>query len=107
MSLSVYLTAVRPTCVFDWNITHNLGKMAAEAGLYQCLWTPEEIGVETADHLIPYLIYGLGLLEANPLYFKQFNPPNNWGDYEGFVQFVRTYLAACRLNPDAKIEVSR
>ena len=31
MSLEVYLTATRPTTVYEANITHNLGKMAQEA----------------------------------------------------------------------------
>ena len=29
MSLDVYLTVTKPTCVYDANITHNLSKMAA------------------------------------------------------------------------------
>jgi hypothetical protein len=33
MSLDITLTAVRPTPVFDANITHNLSKMADENGL--------------------------------------------------------------------------
>lgn len=33
MSLDVYLTAVRPTTVYDANITHNLGSMAHDASV--------------------------------------------------------------------------
>ena len=40
MSLDVYLTAVRPTTVYESNITHNLGKMAAAAGIYSELLAP-------------------------------------------------------------------
>jgi hypothetical protein len=48
MSLDVYLTAIRPTTVFDLNITHNLGEMARQANLYQCLWRPEEVPITHA-----------------------------------------------------------
>lgn len=107
MSLTVSLTVVRPTCVFDYNITHNLGKMATEACIYQCLWRPEEIGITKAEQLIDPLTTGLALLENDPAYFKQFNSENGWGTYENFVEFVRLYLEACKENPDAEISVGR
>ena len=40
------------------NITHNLNKMAGEAGIYEALWRPEEIGVKVAADLIPILEKG-------------------------------------------------
>lgn len=33
----------RGDCVYDANITHNLGKMADEAGIYLALWRPGEM----------------------------------------------------------------
>lgn len=107
MSLDVSLRAMRSTEVFTRNITHNLGAMAKEAGLYEYLWHPEEKGVVKAVDLIIPLSAGLGLLEGNPDYFKQFNPENGWGDYEGLVAFVENYLQACRENPDAEVSVWR
>ena len=107
MSLDVYLTAVRPTEVYSRNITHNLGKMAAEAGIYEALWRPEEISVATAEQLVPLLETGLETLRADPERFKKFNPENGWGDYEGLVNFVEAYLQACKENPDAEVNVSR
>ena len=107
MSLDVYLTAVRPTEVYWRNITHNLGKMAAEAGIYEALWRPEEINVATAEQLVPLLEAGLETLRADPERFKKFNPENGWGDYEGLVNFVEAYLEACKENPDAEVNVSR
>ena len=38
--------------VYSANITHNLTKMADEAGIYECLWRPEEIGITKAGQLI-------------------------------------------------------
>jgi len=107
MSLDVYLTAVRPTNVFEANITHNLGKMAGEAGIYQHLWRPEELGITKAAELIEPLRAGLAKLVENPTKFREFAPDNGWGTYEGLVNFVTKYLGACAENPDAEIMVSR
>jgi hypothetical protein len=107
MSLDVYLTAVRSTTVFSQNITHNLGKMASAAGVYEHLWRPDELGVKTAAELIAPLRKGLDDLLARPGHFMQFNPDNGWGSYEGLVQFVEQYLRACEENPDAEVRVSR
>ena len=121
MSLDVYLikketSYVCPCCghrkvdnvtVYDANITHNLGKMAKEAGIYMHLWRPEEIGIKEAWELIKPIEEGLYKLEDNPEYYKQFDSPNGWGLYINFVPFVSKYLAACREFPDALVEVSR
>lgn len=93
--------------VYSANITHNLGKMAVEAGIYKHLWRPEEIGIAKAAQLIPALAHGLALLKSDPERFKAFNPSNGWGDYGGFVEWVEKYLAACKENPDADVSVSR
>lgn len=107
MSLDVYLTQPMPTEVYWRNITHNLNRMAKEAGIYKHLWRPDEIGVTKAAQLIGPLADGLALLTSDPERFKVFNPPNKWGDYEGLVEFVKEYLAACIANPDADVQVSR
>lgn len=93
--------------VFDYNITHNLGKMADQAGIYQWLWRPEEQQVERAEQLIEPLREGLAKLKADPDKFRQFNPENGWGNYEGLVQFVEAYLAACEQHPHATVLASR
>ena len=93
--------------VFEYNITHNLNTMADAAGIYHHLWRPEEIGITKAAQLIEPLEKGLALLIAEPEQFKVFNPPNGWGNYEEFVQFVRAYLEACKARPDAEVRASR
>ena len=106
MSLDVYLKC--PCCeaeVYTRNITHNLNRMAKEAGVYKHLWRPGEIGIKTAGQLIEPLESGLAELKSDPEHFKQWNPDNNWGDYEGLVAFVRDYLDACKEYPDAKVSV--
>ena len=106
MSLNFYLTRVQPMVVFDTNITHNLGKMAEAAGIYNVLWRPGEYGYATAEQIIPILREGLSKLEADPEKFKKFDSPNGWGIYDHFVPFVRKVLEACEEYPDAEIMVS-
>jgi hypothetical protein len=107
VSLNVYLEAVRHTTVYERNITHNLNKMAGEAGIYECLWRPDEIGVTKAAQLIEPLRAGLAKLIAEPDRFRAFNPANGWGTYEGLVDFVQEYLSSCEENHDADVRVSR
>jgi hypothetical protein len=107
MSLDVYLTVTKPTVLFERNITHNLGKMAREAGIYEALWRPEEINVTTAEQLVPLLTAGLETLQGNPIHFRKFNPENGWGNYEGLVKFVEKYLEACIVHPDAEVRACR
>ena len=107
MSLNVSLTAVRPMIVFDANITHNLNKMAAEAGIYEVVWRPDEVGIKTAADLIEPLRAGLALLESDPERFQVFDAANGWGTYEHFVPWLKRYLVACEADPDASVEVSR
>lgn len=95
------------TNVFSSNITHNLNDMATEAGIYQHLWRPEEINITTARELIEPLRQGLHNLKSEPERYKKFNPVNGWGDYEGLVKFVETYLNACYEYPNAKVSVDR
>lgn len=107
MGLDVYLREVRETEVYSANITHNLGKMAVAAGIYEALWCPEKIGAKKAEDIVPILVVGLDALKADPEGFRIFDAPNGWGRYEHFVPFVEQYLAACQANPEATISVSR
>jgi hypothetical protein len=93
--------------MYEANITHNLGRMAEAAGIYEHLWRPEEIGITKAFELIEPLTEGLQRLRDNPDHYKQFGPSNGWGSYDGLVDWVGRYLVACKDNPDGEIEVSR
>ena len=107
MSLDVFLEAVRPTEVYWANITHNLGRMAKEAGIYEALWRPDEIGITKAEQLIAPLTEGLEKMRLRPDHYMKFDADNGWGKYEDFVPWVQRYLDACHENPDAKVTVSR
>lgn len=107
MSLDITLTATRTTTVYESNITHNLTRMASEAGLYEYLWRPEELGIRHAEELIAPLRNGLSLLKSDPERFRQFDAANGWGRYSHLVNFVEQYLAACEENPDAEVSADR
>jgi hypothetical protein len=94
-------------CLFTANITHNLNKMAMDAGIYKALWRPEEIGAKKARDLVDQLTQGLDLLRKDPERFKRFNPENGWGKYETLVEFVERYLTACTAFPSADVSVWR
>lgn len=93
--------------VFSANITHNLGNMASEAGIYEYVWRPEELGIMKAKELIEPLKAGIAELKRNPIKYKQFNPSNGWGSYDIFVPWLEKYLVACEEYPEAEITVSR
>lgn len=115
MGLDVYLKMEVDTggkephevTLYDDHITHNLGKMAAEAGVYDALWRPEEIGITTAGELIQPLAEGLEKLRSDPAHYQEFNPTNVYGDYRYLVAFVTDYLAACKKHPKASVFACR
>lgn len=109
------------------NITHNLGKMANEAGLYEALWRPyqlkegynipeddyqaeykyEEANPVQAHEIIPIIEKGLEDMKARPKHYEAFNSPNGWGMYEHFVPFIEKYLEALKKYPEAFVECDR
>ena len=113
MSLDIDLMVVQPVSVYEANITHNLGKMADAVildngkTLYQVLWRPDEHGWKFARDISDMLDEGWNILLSDPERFKQFNPENGWGSYDGLVNFVYKYRNACWDNPDAELRVSR
>lgn len=107
MSLDIYLYKYKRASIFDSNITHNLNKMAEAAGIYGCVWRPEENGFENAGQLIEPLEKGIKELKSKPDFYKQFEPDNKWGTYDDFIPWLEEYLEACKNNPDAEIFASR
>jgi len=107
MSLDVTLQQPGMVEMYTRNVTHNLNKMAEEAGIYKHLWKPETIGISKASELIEPLTAALALLESEAERFEVFNPANGWGSYDGFVDFVREYLNACIEYPNSEISICR
>jgi hypothetical protein len=93
--------------IFWKNITHNLGTMAQEAGIYHHLWRPDEISVEHPRQMIAPLEQGIQMMKDDPERFKKFSASNGWGTYEQFLPWLNELLQACKDYPDAEIRVSR
>ena len=113
MSLDVYLHTNKCECCgrsdeyYSSNITHNLNKMAKEAGIYEIVWRPDENGITKAKQLIDPLTKAINIMRADPERFKKFDAPNGWGLYEHFVPWLEEYLKACEIEPEAWVSVSR
>jgi hypothetical protein len=93
--------------VFQLEITDNLIEMAREAGVYEVIWRPEDIGIKTAKEVVEPLTQALNLMKADPERFKKLNPANRWGDYQYLLNFVQGYLGRARQYPDATIKINR
>ena len=113
--------------LYNANITHNLGKMADEAGLYEALWRPyqlkegynipekdyeaeykfEEENPVKANEIISIIEKGLKDMKARPKYYETFNSPNGWGMYEHFIPFIENYLEALKEYPESFVECDR
>lgn len=107
MSLDVSLKNETGDELYSRNITHNLTTMARDAGIYECLWRPDERGITHARQIIEPLAAGVAMLATEKRRFEEFNSPNGWGMWEHFLPFCADYLQACRDNPDALVSVSR
>ena len=113
MSLTVSLNVTKPVSVYDNNITHNLCKMASEVKLsngltlYDVLWRPDEHELVLAKDIAELLDEGWNILQSEPDRFKQHNPSNGWGNFDGLCKFVYEYRNACWNEPNATIEVCR
>jgi hypothetical protein len=57
------------TCLYQANITHNLGKMAQEAGIYTALWRPEEMTDPDATAALRGLEYELAAMSSKDDYW--------------------------------------
>lgn len=93
--------------VYSTNITHNLNKMAKAAGIYRCLWRPDENGIDYAKEIIESLKSAISRMENRPDIYKEYNAQNGWGIYDDFLPWLKQLLVACEAHPYARIIVSR
>ena len=113
--------------VYSANITHNLGKMAGEAGIYEALWRPyqlkegynipeddhkaeweyEDANPVKASEIIEIIEKGLADMKARPKHYEKFNSSNGWGMYHNFVPWIEEYLKALKEFPEAQVECDR
>lgn len=85
------------------NITHNLGRMALEAGFYNELWRPEENGIKTLGEITKAVERGLYRMKNEPELFKTFSAKNGWGTYEQFIPWLEEFIEDTKEHPNALI----
>jgi hypothetical protein len=103
----VHVGTVPEQELFSANITHNLAEMAHAAGLYECVWRPDEHGFAVASDITGPLRVGIERMKAEPSRYEALEPSNKWGTYRVFVPWLEEYLAACEAHPGALVRVSR
>jgi len=97
----------RGECVYEANITHNLGKMAEALDIYSQVWHPEKNGVLYASQLIQPLTDAIYKMKRAPKLYKQYDSPNGWGKYDNFLPWLEGLLAACKEHPNAVVRADR
>ena len=100
-------TALDQSEIHSQNITHNLNRMADAAGIYKCLWRPDENGFDTAGQLIEPLAFAIEQMKCYPERFDAYNASNGWGTREQFIPWLEELYSFCLSNPDTTISVSR
>jgi len=113
--------------MYSANITHNLGKMAAEAGIYEALWRPYQLkegynipekdydaeykyevaNPVKAHEIIEIVEKGLKDMKKRPKHYEKFNSSNGWGMYHNFVPWIEEYLEALKEYPESFVECDR
>lgn len=107
MSIDVYLEMTRgkrePLVLFRCNITHNLTKMWAEAGIYSVIYDPTQ---PLAGELVKPLLAGLKLMGSDPPRFQKYDAPNGWGLYVHAVPWLAELTVQCALHPKAVYRIN-
>lgn len=91
--------------ITEWaNITHNVAQMWRRAGCYDALYESEG---KPAAEILPALNKAVDDMAANPATYRELNPSNGWGNYEGALEYLRTFRDRCAEHPKALVGVSR
>lgn len=90
--------------VVSKNITHNLGQMWKEAGIYDALYMSEG---KKAEEILPVLKEGLNKMIDDPIKYKAFDAPNGWGEYRDALPWLTELIAEIREYPDGIISISK
>lgn len=76
--------------------TYNLSAMWRLAGVFDK--SSDLDGVRTID-LAPKLVRALLLARENADDFRALNPPNGWGDYDGFLEILTKFTGLALQHP--------
>lgn len=87
--------------VYDANYTSNVAPMWRAAGI-----DLKHARGMVAGALVYRLNEAVAAMEADPDKYRAMNPPNEWGDYDGALEFLRNLRGACVHFPATIVQVS-
>ncbi len=90
------------------NYTFNVSPMFAKALDSETgpNWALYVLNGMKAGDALPRLREGVRRMEEEPDVYRAMNPENGWGDYDGALRVLRSFVAECSLHPLATIHVS-
>lgn len=110
MSYDVYLEIDTGAPEDDWPTAVEIGNYTSNVAP---MWAHALNGVRLRDfHHAPCseaagpLAEAVKRMEADPATYREMNPPNGWGDYEGALHYLRRLAEACATHPKCRIRVS-
>lgn len=111
MSLDLYLSTKQcPTCK-NVKVTDSVSYTWNVAPMWYEIYPNQEHMVDvdglTGKESLPLLECALDMLERNPKKFIAMNPSNGWGDYEGFMAYIKKLIEMANENPDLYWESCR
>ena len=79
--------------------------MATAADIYYLLWDPEKTGIKKASEMIKPLKVAIRDMITRPDHYKQYEPENKWGTYDGFIHWLKVLFKTCVKYPDTIYEI--
>lgn len=89
-----YVTTVEVVC----GHTYNLTPMWRKAGVVGDDGTRELDG-RTCEEMCPILLNALNEAWRDEAEFRKLDPPNGWGDYDGFLEILTRFTRLCHQHP--------
>lgn len=101
MSLDIGVKAKREIYIYDCNVTYNLSKI-----YYKCI----EGGLKSLNEMsckdaLPILNKAIENMIEHEEEYRELQPSNGWGTYDGLLAQLRDLRTCCENNPDGIIEV--
>lgn len=104
ISLNIDTGGRYPATIVDCgNYTYNVAPMFARALGGKGL---NDIDGEEAWKVIPKLEHAIEHMGTHAADYRELNPPNGWGNYDGALEYLRGVLKACKENPKCTIRIS-
>ncbi len=101
-SLKIFTGKKMTNVVCCGNCTYNLGNMFKKALGFNF----SDLNGKRAGDVLSKLQLSIKDMRDNPDEYKEYNPDNGWGTYEGAFEYLVRIAEACENHPDATISIS-